>query len=148
MIKEADIKSISARIDKLMPDSRALWGKMTVVQMLTHMNDAFRISLGIKAAVDKSNFFWNKIAFPMAVYVLPGFPKNAATAAELNQLAEGSTPRDFYTEAEFAKKMMDIFNERESNKLKPHPMFGQLNKQQWADLLVKHFNHHLKQFGV
>ncbi len=116
--------------------------------MLTHMNDALRISMGMKEAVDKSNFFWNRIAFPVAVYLLPGFPKNADTASELNQLKDGSKPRDFYTEAEFAKKMLDIFNEREEGKLKPHPMFGKLSKQQWADLLVKHFDHHLKQFGV
>lgn len=148
MISEAHKQNITSRIERLTPDTKALWGQMTVTQMLTHMNDALRISMGMKEAIDKSNFFWNKIAFPVAVYVLPGFPKNAATASELNQLKDGSKPRDFYTEAEFAKKMLDIFNEREESKLKPHPMFGKLSKQQWADLLVKHFDHHLKQFGV
>ena len=74
--------------------------------------------------------------------------QNAATASELNQLKDGSKPRDFYTEAAFAEKMIDIFNEREESKLKPHPMFGKLSKKQWSDLLVKHFDHHLKQFGV
>ena len=44
--------------------------------------------------------------------------------------------------------MIDVFNEREEAKLKAHPMFGQLTKQQWRDLLVKHLDHHLKQFGV
>ena len=148
MISEAHKQNITSRIERLTPATKALWGQMTVTQMLTHMNDALRISMGMKEAIDKSNFFWNKIAFPVAVYVLPGFPKNAATASELNQLKDGSKPRDFYTEAEFAKKMLDIFNEREESKLKPHPMFGKLSKQQWADLLVKHFDHHLKQFGV
>ncbi|MFN8297940.1 MAG: DUF1569 domain-containing protein [Chitinophagales bacterium] len=148
MISTGNQQQLTARIEKLTPESKALWGKMSVNQMLAHMNDAFRIALGMKAAVDKSNFFWNKIAFPVAVYVLPGFPKSSPTAKELNQLQEGTAARDFYTEAGFAIKMMEVFNEREESKLKPHPMFGKLSKQQWSDLLVKHFDHHLKQFGV
>jgi hypothetical protein len=136
------------RLNKLTPIQKARWGKMSSTEMLTHMNDAFRICLGMKSAIDKSNFFWNKIAFPVAVYLLPGFPKNAATAPELNQRVQGSSPRDFYTELEFLKKMMDVFNEREETKMKPHPMFGKLTKEQWRDLLVKHLNHHLNQFGV
>ncbi|MCX6199898.1 MAG: DUF1569 domain-containing protein [Bacteroidetes bacterium] len=147
-ISEEAKQQFVARLGKLTPDSKAAWGSMNVTQMLTHMNDAFRICLGMKPAIDKSNFLWNKIIFPAAVYVLPGFPKGAATATELNQNKEGSKPRDFYTELEFLKKMLDVFNEREAEKVKPHPMFGTLSKEQWRDLLVKHLNHHLKQFGV
>lgn len=142
------ISNFETRLNQLSPESSARWGSMSVSQMLAHMNDAFRISLGMKNAVDRSNFITNKIVFPIAVYVLPSFPKNAATAPELSQNREGSKPRDFYTELEFLKKMMDIFNEREGNKLKPHPMFGTLNKKQWRDLLIKHLDHHLKQYGV
>ena len=116
--------------------------------MLAHMNDAFRISMGMKPAVDVSNFFARNVTFPVAVYVLPFWPKGETTANELDQERAGTTPRDFYTELEFLLKMIDVFNEREQSKFKPHPMFGQLTKQQWRDLLVKHLNHHLKQFGV
>ena len=146
---EGDVKSaLVLRIERLTPDTKKLWGKMNVTQMLTHMNDAFRISLGMKPAVDVSNFFSRNVTFPVAVYVLPFWPKGEATANELDQERAGSSPRDFYTELEFLLKMIDVFNEREEAKLKPHPMFGQLTKQQWRDLLVKHLDHHLKQFGV
>jgi len=140
--------SFAERLNRLTPETKRQWGKMDVTQMLTHMNDAFRIALGMKPAVDASNFFTHNITFPVAVYVLPFWPKGEATAIELDQQKQGSKPRDFYTELEFLLKMMDVFNERESQKLKPHPMFGKLNKTQWRDLLVKHLNHHLKQFGV
>lgn len=139
---------IYGRLDKLTPDTKGQWGKMNVTQMLAHMNDAFKISLGMKEAVDTSNFYTNKIKFPVAVYVLPAWPKGESTAAEMDQAQLGTKPRDFYTELEFLKKMMDVFNEREEGKLKPHPMFGRLTKKQWRDLFVKHLEHHLKQFGV
>jgi hypothetical protein len=140
--------ALLARLDKLTPESKARWGRMDVTQMLTHMNDAFRISLGMKPAIDKSNFFTNKIMFPAAVYIVPRWPQGAATAIEMQQGKEGSVPRDFYTEVEFLKKMFDVFNEREEPKLKPHPIFGKLSKKQWADLFAKHLDHHLRQFGV
>jgi hypothetical protein len=30
----------------------------------------------------------------------------------------------------------------------PHPFFGSLNPEQWAILMYKHVDHHLRQFGV
>ena len=143
-----DYSAFDARMNKLPPDSKALWGTMNVTEMLAHMNDAFKIVLGMKECKDRSNFITNKIVFPIAVYWLPWFPKNSPTAPEMISRKKGTPPRDFYTEFEFLKKMIDVFNEREESKLKPHPMFGKLNKQQAHDLLVKHLDHHLKQFGV
>ena len=142
------INHFSQRIDKLTPAATGKWGSLNVVQMLAHMNDAFRIALGMKRVVVKSNFYKRYIMFPVGVYVFPIWPRGEKTAPELNQQQLGTPPRDFYAEAEFLKKMMDVFNEREEGKIKPHPMFGALDKKQWRDLLQKHLNHHLKQFGV
>ncbi|MFT2628492.1 DUF1569 domain-containing protein, partial [Escherichia coli] len=69
-------------------------------------------------------------------------------APELDQRQNGTKARDFYTELEFLRKMMDIFEERDESKFHPHPLFGKLTKKQWSDLLSKHFDHHLRQFGV
>jgi hypothetical protein len=44
--------------------------------------------------------------------------------------------------------MIDIFNEREETKMKPHPVFGKLSKKQWRDLFNTHFDHHFRQFGI
>ncbi|MBS1617975.1 MAG: DUF1569 domain-containing protein [Bacteroidetes bacterium] len=141
-------KQIQDRLEKLTPDTAARWGTMTVNQMLAHMNDAHKIALGMKPAADKSNFYTSKIMFPVAVYLMPSWPKGEKTAPELDQKQEGTKAKDFYTELEFLYKMMDIFAEREESKLHPHPMFGKLSKKQWSDLLYKHFDHHLRQFGV
>ncbi len=141
-------KQIQDRLEKLTPDTAARWGTMTVNQMLAHMNDAHKIALGMKPAADKSNFYTSKIMFPVAVYLMPSWPKGEKTAPELDQKQEGTKAKDFYTELEFLYKMMDIFGEREESKLHPHPMFGKLSKKQWSDLLYKHFDHHLRQFGV
>jgi len=146
--EETTIKGINARLDNLTPESKPLWGRMSVNQMLTHMNDAFKVALGMKPAKDISNVFWNKVLFPVLVNGLAWFPKGSAAPIEIRQGGQGSNPRDFYTELEFLKKMMDVFNEREGAKLQGHPLFGKLSKKQWRDLMVVHLDHHLKQFGV
>ena len=141
-------QEILHRLDALTNTAQRKWGRMTVNQMLAHMNDAHKIAMGMKPAIDTSNFFSHKIIFPMAVYVLSRWPKGEKTAPELDQMQLGTKARDFYTELEFVKKMMDIFEEREASKMHPHPLFGRLTKTQWSDLLYKHFDHHLRQFGV
>jgi hypothetical protein len=139
---------IISRLDRLTESSQRKWGTMRVNEMLAHMNDAIKISLGMKPAVDKSTAFSRNVTFNVGVYILPFWPKGEATAPELDQRVKGTKARDFYTEMEFTKKMLDIFEEREETKFHPHPMFGPLTKKQWADLLYKHFRHHLRQFGV
>jgi hypothetical protein len=140
-------QEILDRLDKLTETSTARWGSMKVNQMLAHMNDAHKIALGMKPSVDTSNFYTHYIKFPVAL-LLPSWPKNESTAPELDQTDKGTKAKDFYTELEFLKKMMDIFGEREASKIHPHPLFGKLTKTQWSDLLKKHFDHHLRQFGV
>jgi hypothetical protein len=141
-------QEVLARLDKLTESTPRKWGKMKVNEMLAHMNDAIKISLGMKPAIDKSNLFSRYVTFPVGVYVLPCWPRGQPTAPELDQRQEGTSARDFYTESEFTKKMLDIFEEREESKLHPHPLFGALTKKQWACLLKKHFDHHFRQFGV
>lgn len=136
------------RLEQLNENSNRQWGVMSVNEMLSHLNDAIRISMGMKSAIDQSNFFTRKIMFPVAVYVMPFWPKGNPTAPEMMATKEGSAPKDFYTELSFLLKMLDVFAEHEPNKFHPHPMFGPLTKTQWADLLTKHIHHHLKQFGV
>lgn len=142
------INQTNQRLLKLTPQTQGKWGKMTVAQMLTHLNDSFKLAMGMKPATDRSNVFTRKILFPVSVYGLPAWPKGFKAPYEISAIGGGSTARDFYTELEFLKKMIDVFNEREAAKFKPHPLFGPLTKKQWRDLLVKHIDYHLKQFGV
>ncbi len=44
------------------------------------------------------------------------------------------------------KKYTSLNPENINNKL--HPFFGKLTYEEWGVLIYKHFNHHLKQFGV
>jgi hypothetical protein len=105
------------------------------------------MALGMKPAVVKKGWVENVLIKFVVLKVLPRFPKNAATAPEMNQKKKGTPAKDFYTEHAYLKQMIAVFLERESSKLKPHPLFGELNKEEWGIILAKHLDHHLRQFG-
>jgi hypothetical protein len=58
--------------------------------------------------------------------------------------------RDFEIERENLEKLIDRFAATGSkNSAKyPHSFFGKLTPQEWAVLMYKHLDHHLRQFGV
>lgn len=140
--------SLLQRLDLLKPDLTPLWGSLTTAGMLAHMNDAVKICLGMKSVKVKGGFIGKVIMKGMVFHVLPRFPKNVNTAPEMDQKREGTPARDFYTEHAFLHQMIDLFLEREPQKMKPHPLFGDLTKEEWGILLAKHLDHHLRQFGV
>jgi hypothetical protein len=136
------------RINSLSPDSKALWGKMSVGQMLAHCNVAYEMvhepgkhkPLG---AIDK--FFAKLFAKGVAVGDKP-YKQNSPTAS--NFIIK--EPRDF--EAEKARLIAYIsktFAQGSKHYEGLENMaFGKLSSQQWNTLFSKHLEHHLKQFGV
>lgn len=136
------------RLEKLNENTPRKWGTMNATQMLAHLNEAFRIALGMAPSKDVSGFYSRYIKFPVAVYVLPFWPHGEKAPKEINVIANKISTKDFYTELAFLLKFMEVLSERENGKLKPHPMFGSLSKKQWADLFTRHIDHHFKQFGV
>ncbi|HSK74712.1 MAG TPA: hypothetical protein VK892_23630 [Pyrinomonadaceae bacterium] len=94
LFDEQKREKIIFRINQLTPESKALWGKMNVNQMLCHCADGLKMATGEREVADKSNFVFRTILKPLIIHVLP-MPKNAPTARELNPLIDGSKPVDF-----------------------------------------------------
>ena len=56
MLTKEGKQEVLTRLDKLTETTPRRWGSMTVTEMLAHMNDAYKICLGMKPAENKSNF--------------------------------------------------------------------------------------------
>ncbi|MBL8180594.1 MAG: DUF1569 domain-containing protein [Blastocatellia bacterium] len=136
------------RIARLTPESKAQWGKMNVGQMLCHVNDGFRMSIGELPVEDKSNVFMRTVVKFLILNVVP-MPKSAPAAPELDQMKNGTPPADFERDRENLVATLDrLINLSDSHEWARHPAFGSLTKKQWGVLGYKHVDHHLKQFGV
>lgn len=136
-----------SRIEKLSPTSKPNWGKMDVEKMLAHCNVTYeKIYEDIHP---KSNVFMKlllKLFVKNTVVSEKPYKKNGQTAPEF--IIKDS--RNFETEKkrliEYIAKTQQLgenyFDGKESLS------FGILTKQEWNNMLSKHLDHHLTQFGV
>lgn len=141
-------ENIRRRLGNLTPETTAKWGKMNVGQMLCHVNDGFRMSIGELPVQDKSNVFMRTVVKFLILNVVP-MPKGAPAAPELDQMKNGTPPADFERDRELVLASLDNLAALPgSHKWASHPAFGRLTREQWGKLGYKHIDHHLKQFGV
>jgi hypothetical protein len=131
------------RINKLTPDSKPLWGKMTVSKMMAHCTVGLRTASGeVKL---KRNFLG----------ILFG------GIAKKSMMSDKPIKQGLPTDKNFVIKEDRNFDEEKTaligyvKKFDPkilttglHPFFGTMTIQEWDKLMAKHLDHHLRQFGV
>lgn len=141
-----DKNDIVNRIDQLHPDSKPMWGKMSVSQMLAHCIVPTKISTG--DIPGKRNIFgilFGKMAKKRMVSE-EAFKKNLPTDPSF---VVKHNP-DFYESQQELKTLIEKLYNTDKNELlqRKHPFFGKLTLEEWGLLNYKHFDHHLRQFGV
>ena len=140
-----DNQEVINRINALSPKSQALWGKMSVDQMLKHTNDAILVSFNEKAL--NVPFIFRILGRMMKSSVLkqPEFAKNSPTAKEFKYQENF----DFETIKNELISNFSRFQEGEQAiTCKNHPFWGKMTTEDWNKLMWKHVDHHLKQFGA
>lgn len=136
-----------ARINKLNHQTPAQWGKMDVAQMLAHCQKPYEIASGaLKSKPNKIiKFLFGKSAKKQLINN-PEFKKNLPTFAE----AKVADKRVFDVEKQKLITLVENFQAKGVAGLtkEEHPFFGKMTDNEWDILMVKHLDHHLKQFGV
>lgn len=146
LFNQQDTSEILNRIDRLSPDSKRQWGKMDVAQMLAHCNAALGTAAGHNFP---KRLFIGKILAPfMKAKFLSekAFDKNYPTDKSYvfaNQM-------DFEKEKLKVVALIKEFSNNGAAKCTTHPhsFYGKLTPQEWGIAMYKHFDHHLRQFGV
>ncbi len=137
-------QEIMARINRLTPDSKPLWGKMNVSQMLAHV----QVPIGVADGSQKlKRTMFGRIVGPMVksmIYNEKPFKRNLPTDPSF--VMTGSE-RDFEIEKQRLLNIVSNFSEA-SIVNETHTFFGRLTKEQWSKGTWKHLDHHLCQFGV
>jgi hypothetical protein len=141
--------SLIALLNNLPADAIGKWGKMNGQQMVEHVAGFFKVSTG-------------KIKFPLVTPVehLPKYKEFLNSEKEFREntkapvLPEEPLPVRFATMAETISDLDNEVHEfihlfSNNTHLKTlHPVFGELNFEEWVLLHYKHVTHHLRQFGV
>lgn len=137
-------QEILARFDKLTPDRRPVWGRMTSAQMLAHVVDPIKTAMGEKTVAPKPGAFSNPIVRTLIIFCLP-WPKGAPTAPEFIHAHE--EPFEYNLSAMRAA-VEEFAAVGEAAHRHPHPAFGQISGRAWGRLMYRHLDHHLRQFGI
>ena len=137
---------IFRRMEKLQPDSKALWGKMTVAQMLAHLMATFEIAMSEKK-INRTFFglLFGKMAKKKMMHEKP-IDKNLPTDPSLVRNGEYNFEEERF---KLSMAMHHLLSSGEAGLSKfPHPFFGKLTNEEWGVGLWKHIDHHFNQFGV
>ena len=135
--------SIRTRLDSLRADTKPLWGKMSVDQMLWHINVSMREATGdytpqLKALpVPKALMRWAVLNIPWG--------KGAPTRPDMLV----TSTHDFQAQKREALALLDRILARPLSAEWPtSASLGKMSGKHWSHLTAKHLEHHLTQFGV
>jgi hypothetical protein len=141
------VDEVKRRIAGLRPDSERQWGRMNAAQAVEHCSRGFELALGER--------------LPPRVFVgrIIGGMVKAKVMADDEPLRRNSPTvkglvvnddRNLEAERRRLCEMVDRFVAAGPTgcTAHPHSFFGRLTPEEWATLMYKHLDHHLRQFGA
>jgi hypothetical protein len=141
---------IKQRIMRLDPESERRWGNMTLAQTLAHCTCGVQMAMGV-INPKRASFPANVIGLVIKPLVFGDdkpMRRNSPSSPELFSVDPAQC--DFERERTQLIATIDSFANKGAAccSWHPHPFFGRLKPHQWAILMYKHLDHHLRQFGV
>ena len=137
---------ILRRLKTLRPDAERRWGKMSVAQMLWHVNEAMEGALGhIEVEAMKLPI---PLPRPVLKFIVLNFPwgKGAPT---LKRWVPQHDRYDFAAEHARCCRLVDELSAKPLDDAWPDsPTLGRMHGRDVSRLHAKHLNHHLAQFGA
>jgi hypothetical protein len=138
---------IKERIRRLEPGSMRQWGQMSAAQAMAHCATTMEWAVGDSFA---PRMFVGRILGPLVKSKVlrddATMRRNAPTSKSLVVADE----RDLGKERERLCALIDRFSlgGPQGCTKHAHTFFGPLTPDEWARLMYKHLDHHLRQFGV
>lgn len=141
------IAEVQRRLTQLRPESERQWGKMTPSQMLVHCSRAMEAALGERKP---PRMFIGRIVGGMVKRSVVGDDKPMGRNAPTAPFLKVREQPEFEAERARMIALVNRFAKGGSQACTSHPhtFFGPMSPEEWAILMYKHADHHLRQFGV
>ena len=147
LFEAATASEVKLRVRRLGPNSMRQWGKMNAAQAMAHCATTMEWAVGDR---NEPRVFLGRLFGPLAKSrVLKDeapMGRNMPTARSLVVTDE----RELAKESERLCGLIDRFcaGGPHGCTKHPHTFFGPLTPDEWARLMYKHLDHHLRQFGA
>lgn len=139
---------VKTRLHSLEPQSERRWGKMTAAQMLAHCSVSMQWALGevVPERAPLPMRMLGRVVKPMVLRNEEPLRRNTPTAKSLIIGEEC----DFSHERQRLSGLIERFAAGGAAVCtkNSHGFFGKLTPEEWAVLMYKHLDHHLRQFGA
>jgi hypothetical protein len=142
------VLEVKQRLSALSSGHQRHWGKMNAAQMLAHCSLGLEMASGeIRPPRALVGRILGPVIKPMALRDEEPMRRNSPTSKELVVIGED---RDFEAEQKRLSGLIDRFAAAGAAGCTSHPhaFFGSLTPDEWAVLMYKHLDHHLRQFGA
>lgn len=137
------------RLSSLTEQTVPRWGKMNAQQMVEHVADFFKVSTQKISfpLVTPSEYLFKAREFLLSDKAFRENTKAPVLPEEPFPVKQASLEIAI---AELTKEVEAFFTFFQNNPTKTtlHPVFGELNFEEWILLHHKHVTHHFKQFGL
>jgi hypothetical protein len=148
LFQPTSVEEIKQRLTALRPDSHRQWGKMNQAQMLAHCSLGIEMAAGeIRPPRALMGRVLGPVIKPMALRGDEPMRRNSPTSKGLIVIGD---ERDFEAERKRLNGLIDRFAAAGAAGCTSHPhaFFGPLTPDEWAILMYKHLDHHLRQFAA
>src|SRR5580658_8238641 len=127
-----DKAEIMARLAAIQPTSQRRWGKMTVAEMVCHLNDALHISMGDRTAKPIGSWASRSLVKWAALWVPAQWPHGVRTVPECEAGVGGTPPAEMARDLSELRELLDRFTSRpRAYELQEHPMLGPMTEKEW-----------------
>jgi Protein of unknown function (DUF1569) len=136
------------RINKLTPDSQRQWGKMDVAKMLAHVCVAYE-SIYEPGKYPAPNFLMKFILKTFVRSVVTGdkpLKKNSPTGKEFIITSDKDFEAEKFRLIAYIQQTQQLGESEFDGK--ENISFGIMSKTEWSNMMYKHLDHHLQQFGA
>jgi hypothetical protein len=147
LLSPRDRNEILDRLTKVRSDGQPRWGTMSAHQMVCHLGDSFRASLGEKYVSPSGTVLKRALFKVIALWVPLPWPHGIKTRPEMDQQQGGTPPAEFASDLEKLRTLFDRFCTWEGD-FAPHAMLGQMSRPERMRHAYLHMDHHLRQFGA
>lgn len=141
-----DFNEILKRLENLQPNAVKQWGRMDIAQMLAHLNTFLETSLDENP---QKRMLIGRIIGRFFIKRYVGekpFSKNRPTGKNYVFIDQQNFEREKMRAIQLVRQFYESGPENCTKQ--PHPFFGILTPNEWAVIQWKHFDHHLRQFGI
>lgn len=144
----AVLRSLTARLDRLGPDSTRRWGSLTPHEMLCHLGDAAEMVLRTRPRSDAVRHRRRPLVKLLALWSPLRWPHGWTTNPMHDPRALGTRPSEFANDLARAVAGLNGIATATGPLEPAHGYLGVMSREDWQRWAYKHTDHHLRQFGL